>query len=202
MNYIIRVLNGIRYRLNYLYFNGYLMPRRRAKIGLTGGKGVELGKNIQSLGSGKLVCGDKCRLHDNVSFCFNPINGNTPEIRIGKGASIGKYNDFGCSLLIEIEEMVITAPFVHFTDRNHCYEDIDTPIMYQPTSVKGPIKIGAGSWLGFGVQVMSGVTIGKHCVVAAASVVTKDIPDYSVAGGNPAKILKRYNFEAKKWVKA
>lgn len=105
MNYIIRVLNGIRYRLNYLYFNGYLMPRRRAKIGLTGGKGVELGKNIQSLGSGKLVCGDKCRLHDNVSFCFNPINGNTPEIRIGKGASIGKYNDFGCSLLIEIEEM-------------------------------------------------------------------------------------------------
>lgn len=134
-------------------------------------------------------------------FCLNLIDNNTPEIRIGTGSIIGKYNDFGCSELIEIEEDVITAPFVHFTDRNHCNEDIDTPIMHQSTTVKGPIRIGASSWLGFGVQVMSGVSIGKHCVVAAGSIVTKDIPDYSVAAGNPARVIKRYNFDSKRWEK-
>ena len=55
--------------------------------------------------------------------------------------------------------------------------------------------------LGFGCQILSGVKIGKHCVVAAGAVVTKDVPDYSVVGGNPAKLLKRYSFEKKEWVR-
>ncbi len=160
-----------------------------------------LGKNVHSAGMGRLVCGDRCHIQDNTSFCFNPIGGNTPEIRIGNGSNIGKYNDFGCSLLIAIDSDVITAPFVHFTDRNHCYEDVDVPIMHQPSSVKGPIRIGSGSWLGFGVQIMSGVTIGKHCIVAAGSIVTRDIPDFSVAAGNPARVIKRYNSKTKNWEK-
>ena len=48
---------------------------------------------------------------------------------------------------------------------------------------------------------MLGVTIGKHCVIAAGTIVTKDIPDYSIAAGMPAKIIKQYNFETSKWEK-
>lgn len=55
--------------------------------------------------------------------------------------------------------------------------------------------------VGFGVQVMPGVTIGRHCVIAAGSIVTKDIPDYCVAVGAPAKVVKKYNVETKKWEK-
>lgn len=195
----VRIFRSIKYRLMSKYIYCYLMPLRRVKLGLGRNCTVRLGKNIRSQGHGDIICGNNCHIQDNTSFCFNPIDGKTPQIRIGNGSSIGKYNDFGCSRLIEIEENVITAPFVHFTDRNHCYKDIETPIMHQPTSVKGPIRVGASSWLGFGVQIMSGVSIGKHCIIAAGSIVTKDIPDYSVAGGNPARVIKKYNFDSKKW---
>ena len=71
--------------------------------------------------------------------------------------------------------------------------------MDQKPNSKGQVTIKEGCWIGFGVQIMSGVTIGKQSVVAAGSIVTKSIPDYSVAGGNPAKILKRFNFEKNQW---
>ncbi|WP_317259024.1 DapH/DapD/GlmU-related protein [Parabacteroides sp. AD58] len=61
--------------------------------------------------------------------------------------------------------------------------------------------MGDESWLGYGSQIMLGVTIGKHCVIAAGTIVTKDIPDYSIAVGMPAKIIKQYNFETSKWEK-
>ena len=65
-----------------------------------------------------------------------------------------------------------------------------------------PIIIGNNVWIGGGAIIMPGVTIGRHCVIAAGSVVTKDIPDYCVAAGAPAKIIKKYNPETSKWEKA
>ena len=114
---------------------------------------------------------------------------------------MGKYNDFGCSNKIIIGNDVITAPFVHITDRDHSYEDITVPIMYQSANSKGAVVIKDGTWLGFGVQIMSGVTIGKQSVIAAGSIVTKDIPDYCVAVGNPARVIKKYNLDTQKWEK-
>lgn len=61
------------------------------------------------------------------------------------------------------------------------------------------VHIGDGSWLGTHVVIAGNITIGKHCVIGANSVVTKDIPDYSVAVGIPAKVVKRYNFDTKCW---
>lgn len=61
--------------------------------------------------------------------------------------------------------------------------------------------IGKESWLGYGVQVMPNVKIGKHCVIAAGSIVTRNIPDFSVAVGIPAKVIKKFNLESQKWKK-
>jgi len=61
--------------------------------------------------------------------------------------------------------------------------------------------IGEGSWIGTKVSIIGSVRIGKHCVIGANSVVTKDIPDFSVAVGAPAKVIKRYDFERKEWIK-
>ncbi len=181
------------------YCQKYINSYRKRRLDIK--SNVSLGRSIRICGCGLLHLADKVRIEDGCSFCFNPISEKKPEIIIGEGSLIGKRNDFGCSESIVIEDYVITAPYVHYSDRNHGYEDIETPIMKQYTSVKGPIHIGRGSWIGFGVQIMSGVTIGKQCVVAAGAIVTKDIPDYCIAGGNPAKILKRYNFQTKKWEK-
>jgi len=163
------------------------------------GRNLKLGANIRVTGQGRITIEDNVKINENISFCFSPINGKCPEIVLGKGVNLGVHNVFGCSERIEIGDYVTTAPHVHFTDCNQSYEDIGTPIMHQPASVKGPITIGRGSWLGFGVQIMSGVSVGKQCMVAAGSIVTKDIPDYCMVAGNPAKIIKRFNIFTGAW---
>lgn len=67
--------------------------------------------------------------------------------------------------------------------------------------VTAPVKIGKRCWLGEGVIVMPGVTIGDGCIIGAHSIVNKDIPANSIAVGSPAKVIKRYSYEKKCWVK-
>ena len=81
---------------------------------------------------------------------------------------------------------------------NHVYEDINVPIADQHvyTSL---ITIEDEVWIGANAVITAGVTIGKHSVVAAGSVVTKDVPPYSIVAGNPARLLKQYNKETGEW---
>lgn len=131
---------------------------------------------------------------DNVEICLNKAAKEvTPKLICGKNVKFGRHSIIGCSNTIILEDDVRLAPHCHITDRNHLYEDPETPIWRQPISMPGPTIIGSQSWLGFGVQVMPGVKIGRHCVIAAGSVVTRDIPDFCVAAGVPAKVIKRYN---------
>ncbi len=172
---------------------------RRSRLGVKTAD-VRIGAGVLVQGEGILEVGPCVIIGANSSFTFNPLVG-TPQIVLGKGVNLGKHNDFGCSERIIIEDFVITAPYVHITDRDHCYEDITTPIMHQPTRTRGPVVVGQGSWIGFGAQIMSGVSIGRQCVVAAGAIVTKDVPDFCVVGGNPARILRRYNPDTLSWEK-
>lgn len=90
---------------------------------------------------------------------------------------------------------------MHITDHSHGYEDVTSPILPQKLISKGPVIIEDDCWLGFNCEVLSGVHIGKHSIVAARAVVTKDIPPYSIVAGNPARVIKQYNFETKLWEK-
>lgn len=127
--------------------------------------------------------------------------GYSPQITIGDNCWIGIRNSFACINSIEIGNDVLFAGYVHITDHSHGYEDIKAPVWKQKLKSKGPVIIDDQCWLGFGCEILSGVHIGKHSVVAARSVVTKDVPPYSIVAGNPAKIIKRYNFESKQWEK-
>ena len=71
--------------------------------------------------------------------------------------------------------------------------------MSQKLISKGPIIIEDDCWLGFESEILSGVHIGKHSIVAARAVVTHDVPPYCMVAGNPAKIIKKYNFETRRW---
>ena len=73
-----------------------------------------------------------------------------------------------------------------------------TPYMDQKLSAQD-VKIGNGCWIGEKVSILSGVTIGEKCIIGAGSIVTKSIPSYSIAVGNPARIIKQYNFYTKRW---
>jgi acetyltransferase-like isoleucine patch superfamily enzyme len=83
---------------------------------------------------------------------------------------------------------------------NHAYEDITLPISKQKETT-ALITVEDECWIGANAVITAGVTLGKHSVIAAGAVVTKSIPPYSVAVGNPARVIKQYDFEKKQWIR-
>jgi acetyltransferase-like isoleucine patch superfamily enzyme len=112
-------------------------------------------------------------------------------VTIGDRCLIGKGNGIVGHERIVIGDDVFTGHHVYITDANHGYEDTGLAIGRQFAESR-PVSIGDGSWLGTGSVVLPGVTIGRHVVVGASSVVTDDLPDFSVAVGNPARVIRRY----------
>lgn len=110
-------------------------------------------------------------------------------ISIGDRCLIGKGSGIVGHLEIVIGDDVWTGHHVYITDQNHGYSDPDRPISQQVMPEQA-VSIGDGSWLGHGSVVLPGATIGRHVVIGANSVVTGDIPDYSVAVGVPARVIK------------
>jgi len=99
-----------------------------------------------------------------------------------------------------LEENVLTADRVYISDCSHGYSDVAVPVCKQAVVQKKSVRIGEGSWLGINVCVL-GANVGKHCVIGANSVVTKDIPDYCVAAGSPARVIKRFDMVSGLWRK-
>lgn len=129
-------------------------------------------------------------------YCCNADS----RIIVAKNTQIGHF--FHCVALKEvyIGENVLIADKVFLSDCTHNYSEINSSIIKSGISHVGNVNIGADSWIGEGVSIL-GVSIGKHCIIGANSVVTKDIPDYCVAAGNPAMIIKKYNENSNSWVK-
>lgn len=123
-----------------------------------------------------------------------------PSLIINNGAVIGRFAHIVALRSVIIEENVLIADKVYISDNIHAYEDVNTPIIKQAILYKSEVVIGKNSWIGENVSII-GVKIGKHCIIGANSVVTKEIPDYSVAVGNPAKIIKQFNMKTQKWEK-
>lgn len=128
----------------------------------------------------------------------SPQQGKIARLEIGNGTAIGHFNHIYATESIKIGCNVLTADRVYISDNLHDYQDIATPILKQPIKQIACVEIGDGSWLGEGVCVI-GAKIGKGCVIGANAVVTKDIPDYSVAVGIPAKVIKQYNHQREQW---
>ncbi len=129
---------------------------------------------------------------------FATINNGVGDIIIGERTRIGLSN----TLIgpVSVGNDVMFAQNIVASGLNHTYEDVSISIHNQKVTT-AEIKIEDEAWIGANAVIVAGVTIGKHSVVAAGSVVTKDVPPYSIVAGNPAKLLKQYNWETKKWEK-
>ena len=115
-------------------------------------------------------------------------------MKIGKGSEIGERCRISIANSLVIGEKVLLSPNVYITDCDHEYRNIDIPVIDQGIVQKGQkVSIGEGSYIGINAVIAGDVKIGKHCVIGANSVVTKDIPDYCVAVGSPARVIKQYN---------
>jgi len=148
---------------------------------------------------GNIFIGDRVTLFKHAWLAANPLtNAKTCKLIIGDGTSIGNYSHIYATSRIEFGENVLLADKVYISDNLHSFENISLPVIQQPIKQLRDVYIGDGSWLGENVCVI-GASIGIGSVIGANSVVTKDIPDYCVAVGAPARVIKTYNFIKKEW---
>ena len=116
---------------------------------------------------------------------------NKAIIRIGDRTSFAGGVTMTAVVGLEIGADVLFGKNVHLSDHGHEFGDAGTPIARQGLSAAKPVKIGAGSWIGQGVVICPGVTIGRNSVIGANSVVRSDVPDFHVAAGVPARIIRK-----------
>jgi len=121
-------------------------------------------------------------------------------LSIAKGTRIGHFSHIICLNKITIKENVLIADKVYMSDSTHGYEDIETPIKNQPLKFVSEVEIGENAWIGENVSII-GCKIGRNSVIGANSVVTKDIPEFCVAVGAPAKVVKRFDKNKNMWLK-
>jgi acetyltransferase-like isoleucine patch superfamily enzyme len=145
-------------------------------------------------GEGAIHIGDGCIIGPYVTLSA----GVSPEqkldgsvVSIGDRCVIGKGSGVVGHQHVEIGDDVWTGHYVYVSDANHGYVDPEQPVGTQFAAPR-PVRIGSRSWLGHGALVLGGASIGEHVVVGAGAVVTGDLPDFSVAVGNPARVIRRY----------
>jgi acetyltransferase-like isoleucine patch superfamily enzyme len=178
-------------------------------IGPTTRKGRQFGR----FGTGSIICfpqttifneryihiGSSTMIGSHVALSAGMMPGQEcvtdPVVRIGDRCLIGRGSGIVGHFSIDIGNDVWTGHYVYITDQNHGYENTDLPISQQ-TQIERAVSIGDGSWLGAGTVVLPGANIGKHVAVGANSVVTGTLPDYCVAVGSPARVIKQYSKES------
>lgn len=122
------------------------------------------------------------------------------DVNIGKGAridsdiSIGDYSGIGTNSILDgsitIGDNVMMGEGCIILHHNHRFDRLDIPMCQQGFYEEKPVRIGNDVWIGIRVTILPGVKVGSHCIIGAGAVVTKDVPDYAIVGGNPARILR------------
>lgn len=171
------------------------------------GRGAIFGPGLTLRCPGQITLGDNFVADGNVVL---DAKGSDSSIEVGDAVFLGKNTIFSCaSASIKLGNEVSIGPNSYIRasrgplkmgsyitigahtviiSGNPDHKRLDIPMMKQEGSAKG-IAIGDDVWMGVGVRVIDGVNIGNGCVIGAGAVVTKDIPDYSIAAGVPAKVM-------------
>jgi len=155
-----------------------------------------------------IIVGNRFRVFKNARIeCINSygIQKFTPQLLIGNNVTINNNVHIGVINKVVIEDNVLLASYVYISDHSH--GDYGTLLNTNPKVAPskreiistGPVVIGENSWIGEGVKILPNVTIGKGCIVGANAVVSRNIPNYSIAAGVPAKVIKKFNFKKAIW---
>jgi acetyltransferase-like isoleucine patch superfamily enzyme len=165
------------------------------------GKDTMVLSSVKIDGSRRIFIGNNVIVSSFGWLAAVPHTGNKNcKLIVGNGTYIGRFCHIYSTSNITIGDKVLIGDKVYISDNLHGYQDVEKPIIDQALVQGNDVSIGDGSWLGENVSVI-GASIGKQSIVGANAVVTKNIPDYCVAIGVPAKIVKRYNFHSKIWEK-
>lgn len=161
---------------------------------------IFIGPYVQILGIDNVSIGDHCTIGEHTLITVNNRTNKDIQLRIGKNVYIGRDNFFSVGKLIDIGEYCIFGNKCSFICSDHIFDNPLIPYALSGNSYEKQIIIGVNCWLGHNVSVVGNVSIGYGSIVGANTVITKDVPPFSMVVGNPARIIKTYNFELKKWV--
>ena len=160
------------------------------------GKNSSFGRVELLVGAKYITIGERCKFDD---YLYLTAWDNyreqrfTPKIEIGDNCAFGAFNHITCVNRIKIGDNCLTGKWVTITDNSHgrnVKEELNVPPGERPLYSKGPVIIGTNVWIGDKATILPGVTIGDNAVIAANSVVTKDVMANTVVGGCPAKLLR------------
>ena len=163
------------------------------------GNNVYIGLHVHITRGSNLTLEDDVQVRPNCDL-FAGENG----LKIGKRSDVGTRNRIDGD--VTLGEGVLLGPDNYISSEDHCYEDIAKAVMDQGTysphkNGHNRLVIGDDSWIGCHCAIIGDVHIGRHCVIGANSVVTRDVPDYCVVAGAPARVLRRYDRRTKVWVR-
>lgn len=187
------------YRTLLMKYKGKLLAIRSlwlSKGFASFGKTSRIAKGVTLCGVANICIGNKSFIgqYSSLAVWVEENDKEHPEMIIGDGVSIGAFNHITCTNRIVIGDGVLTGKFVTVTDNSHGNTDYDS-LHIKPNDrdvvSKGPVVIGNNVWIGDKATILPGVTIGDGAVIAANAVVTKDVPAYSVAAGNPSRIIRK-----------
>jgi acetyltransferase-like isoleucine patch superfamily enzyme len=148
------------------------------------------GNVLEALREGRLEVGPQTLFEPGV-WITAP---GAARIRIGAGTFLNLDVMVAAVELVEIGDHCMFANGCFITDGNHRFDDPDKPVPWQGFTTKGPTRVGDNVWCGAHVVITSGVTVGDRCVIGANSVVTDDLPPFSIAAGAPAKVLRTIEY--------
>lgn len=168
------------------------------------GKGSYIRRPLLILNPAYISVGDRVCIRDGIRLeVVRSSHRRVPSLSIGNDTNIEQNVHIVCHCRIQIGSRVSITGNTSIVDVNHSYQDV-----HEPTKIGARIEdkdsfveIGEGSFIGYGSVILPNVRIGAHAVIGANSVVVTDVPDYSIAAGAPAIVLKRDDWEKGAWVR-
>lgn len=181
-------------------YYGNPLFRNNIKIG----KHSFIREHAKISGGGYITVGDNTRIYPYSRLeCFTNISGETlnPCLQIGDNIIMGRNTTILCANKIVIGSNCMFGSYCFISDENHGMDpSSDKRYECQPLQLSNVI-IGENCWIGEKVIILPGITIGDNAIVGAGSVVTRDIPPNTIAVGNPARVIKRFNYDTRVWEK-
>lgn len=190
---------------------GYLIRKKLyAKLLGRAGADVKWGLDVSMRHAGKMTLGDRTAIDDHTVLCARGaedaagafsigsdvligrvcvVQAKLGTLRIGDHCVLGTHSQIVSTGGFVMGDHVMTGPQCYFGGSRHGVARNGVPMIDQPTTTRGPVIVGDDVWLGAGVRVMDGVTIGTGAVVGSGAVVTKDVPEYAIVAGVPAKVV-------------
>jgi len=179
------------YLLKNRYYFEPMLRYRCTSVGV----GVKTDGDIPLIsGNGRIIIGDRVRLGNRLAFFVSQRFQNLPELSIGDDSSINFFTEISVCDRVSIGKRCRIAGDVKIFDNNSHSIYFENERRMTEADVK-PIVIEDDVWVGMRSIILKGVTLGKGCVVAAGSVVTKDVAEMTVVGGNPARTIKKISVD-------